>query len=313
MAGIDYTTDGLINELKVRRSVPTTQGLFLPADFVTLMNSQMHSRVIPEIKKQKKDFFVTTYDTPIVANQNTYSIPSRAIAGGLRDIVLVDSNGTEIELPFGRTEDNKSPRPLFEFYFQAHQIVLIPTPTAVNGLSVRFKYERRPNNLCITSLAGIITSINTGTRVVRLTRVPSTWVAGTTLLDVTNPNPPFNPIADDQSITLISGFDVTFASLPTGLAVGQYVAEAGLTPIPQMPYEAHLVIAQFGAAQSLSAHTKPGPMKEALEEGQRQLDAFLNEINPRVEGEAVRVVNQNGGIFAASAYGSYGYRANVGP
>lgn len=312
MAGIDFTTDGLINEIKVRGSIPTAQGLFVPADFVTLLNSQMHSKVVTAIHREKKDFFVKTYDTPIVADQNNYAIPTRAVGSQLRDVVLVDANGSEIELPMGRTEDNKSPVPLFEFYFQGHEIILVPTPTAVNGLSVRFKVVRRPNNLCIATLSGVIQSINTGTSVVRLSRVPSTWTTAT-LLDVTNNNPPFNPIADDQAISAISGFDVTFSSIPSGLAVGQYVAEAGLTPIPQMPYEAHLVIAEFAAAVARTAIKNKAPTPEDMFEANRQLDQFLALINPRVDGEAVRVVNQSGGIFSASSYGSSGYRANVGP
>lgn len=312
MAGIDFTTDGLVNELKVRGTIPTSQSLFLSADLVTLMNSQMHSKVIPAILKVHEDYFVTTTDTSLVANQAAYSIPSRAIAGRLRDICLVDANGTEIELPLGRTEDNKGPRPLFQFYFQAHQIVLVPTPTAVNGMSVRFKYERRPNNLCVTSLSGAITAINTGTNVVTLTRRPTAWDT-TTLLDVTNQNPPFNPIADDQVITAVSGLTVTFSSLPSGLAVGQYVAESGLSPIPQMPYEAALVIAEFGGAVARCSLKNKAPVDADMLEAQRQLDQFLAEINPRVTGEAKRVVSQNGGIFSASGYGEYGYRANVGP
>lgn len=312
MSGIDFTTEGLINELKVRGSVPTSQNLFLPADFVTVMNSQMHSKVIPAIHRVHEDYFVKTSDVAIVSGQNYYNIPSRAVAGRLRDIVLVDSNGTEIELPLGRTEDNKSPRPLFEFYFQGHQIILIPTPTDTS-LSVRFKFERRPNNLCIPSLAATITAIDTGTKIVTVSRKPSTWDEDT-LFDITNPDNPFNPIADDQAITAaISGFDLPFSSIPTGLAVGQYIAEAGLTSIPQMPYEAHLVIAEFGGAVVRASLKNKAPQPEDFAEAQKQLEEFLAEINPRVDGEAKRVVNQSGGIFGASAYGSYGYRANVGP
>lgn len=312
MAGIDFTTDGLINEVKVRGSIPTSQNLFLPADFVTLMNSQMHSKVIPAILKVHEDYFVVPKDVALVDGTSAYSIPTRAVAGRLRDLVLVDTNGTEIELPLGRTEDNKSPRPLFEFYFQGHQVVLIPANTNSNGMSIRFKYERRPNNLCIASLSGVIQSIDTNTKIVTLSRRPTAWTTAT-LLDVTNQNPPFNPIADDQVITGVSGLTVTFQTLPTGLAVGQYVAESYLTPIPQMPYEAALVICEFAGAVARCALKNKAPVDADFVEAQRQLDMFLSEINPRVEGESKRVVAQSGGIFSASGYGTYGYRANVGP
>lgn len=310
--GIDFTTDNLIAELKVRQTMPTSAGLFTDDDFVRLLNAAMH-KVVAAIHRVKEEYFVTYSDTAIVAGQNAYTIPARAVAGQLRDIVIVDAAGVESELVRIDATAEKNADALFGVILRGHQAVIVPTPaSAVN--SVRFKYERRPNNLVKTSLAGKISSIDTALKQIVVVTKPSTWAIGTKL-DFISGDPIFQSRQDGNVIAGISGFTITMTTaLGTDLAVGDYAAQSGFSPIAQLPYEGHLVIAQYGAAWSMRSLSNKEPAKDAEHSADESLRDFISTINPRIDGEAKKFANTGGGIWAASAGDAGGgWRLNVGP
>ena len=310
--GIDFTTAQLINEIKVRQTVPTSQGLMSDADFVLLLNAAMHQKLIPAIHKVKEDYFIKSSDTAIVANQNNYDLPIRAVGGQLRHWCLVDENGVETELPRIDIAAPSRPIPLYGARFQNNQVILIPTPTST-GQSVRFYFERRPNNLVTTSLAGKIASIDTGANTIDVVSIPSTWAVGT-YIDFISGEPMFESVGDAYPITAISGLTVTFGGgLPSGLAVDDYAAQSGFTPIPQLPYEGHLVMAQYAAAWTMRSLSNKRPMQDAEKAADGMLASFLNVINPRVDSEPKRFTNTGGGVFNANAGQTRGWRLNVGP
>src|SRR4029077_16050852 len=78
---------------------------------------------------------------------------------------------------------------------------------------LRFITERRPGGLTLSTNCGQITAI-TG-NVITLSNVDQAWTTSTTF-DIINPLPPFQSIADDVAITLISGFQITLSSVPAG-------------------------------------------------------------------------------------------------
>src|SRR5207244_1920246 len=158
-----------------------------------------------------------------VSGQLAYTIPQRAIGTKLRDALLLDFQSNPVLLKYINPEDLKSSWAYapyqFGFYPQDNQIVLVlgnlVTPIG-NYQTVQLKYFRRPNTLCTTDAstgnAGQITAINTGTKEVTLTTVPTAWTTSTTF-DVVNSLPPFQSRVDDQTISAINGFILTFTSL----------------------------------------------------------------------------------------------------
>lgn len=307
--GITFTSDELINEIKVRQTVPTSQGTFTNQDFMRLLNAAMFQKVLPAIHRVKEEYFITYTDIPLVANQAEYNIPARAVGGQLRDITYVDSGGVESELPRLMPEDLKKPIPAYGVVLRNHQALMVPTPSAAVD-SMRFYYERRPNNVCLVTDAGEISSIDTGLNQIVVVTKPSTWAVGTKI-DFTSANPIFQTRGDGYAITNISGFTITFASLPSSLAVGDYAAESGFSPIPQLPYEGHLVMAQYAAAWAMRSLSNKRPSKDAEKAADGMLKDFVDLINPRIDGETKRFANTNNGIFSQGV--STGWRLNVGP
>lgn len=305
---IDYTVTELVRSLKRRASMPTSQSTFSPADLVALMNDEMHSIILPRIKDVREEYFVTYTDFPLVSGQSEYVIPSRAAGNALRDVVFVDSNNRESPCPRLAPEDIKETNSNFfgsalvGHYFKDNKIVIVPQPlNPQSGFSVRMKYERRPNNLCLESSAATIVTINSLTNEVTVSNQPSAWTSNTEF-DVISENSPFVSIADDQGISNIAANVLTFDSLPDDIAVGQWIASAGESPIPQLPYEAHHVLAQLGAVKALEILGKASEVKTAKESAAEMLRFFVSLITPRNDGSQKKIVNRN------TLFGSAGSR-----
>lgn len=299
--GIDYTVDALINKVKTRGTIPTSQSLYLPADFVDIMSDVMHQIVVPAIVSVREEYFVTFEDQVIVANQAGYRIPSRAVGGMLRDVVLVNSAGKEIDIPRLDPESQKSSAAWltqvpYGFKLKNDEIILIPTPAAANGDSVRFYFERRPNNLILSAAAARIQSFTALTRVVVIDATPSNFTEDDTY-DIIRPEPIFSSVDDDIAITDLTGTNMTFTdALPDDLAADQWIALSGFSPIPQIPYEGGLWLVHESLCQVLEGMTDQPGLKNARGRADQMKENFLKIITPRVHGSPQKVV-QRGGIF----------------
>ncbi len=309
--GIDFTTTGLLANAARRSTMPQSQSLFQPADFIAFLTDEMHSFVVPLIKSKNDEYFVVNVDYPLVNNTSEYRIPTRAQGGSLRDMVLVNSAGIELELPKINPDSVKfATVTQYGIYLRDDKVVFYPAiTTAPSGVSIRFKYERMPNDLVLVSDSGYITAINTGTLQVTLSAVPSDWTTATTV-DVIRQQPLFTSIQDDQVITGIGGNVLTLDAIPTGMAVGQWVAESRTSPIPQLAYEAHKLIAQRGAIKLCEALEATTAMKSAEANYEKMASAFLGTITPRVQTGPKKIVNRTG-LF--SRHQSWNHLLNVRP
>lgn len=310
---IDYTTDALVDSVKRRITVPTAQQFFYPANIVNFANDELMSTLVPSIISVREEYFVTKKDYPIVSGTSSFEIPTRAVGGMMRDVVLVDNSGNEVAMPRLQPETTKSDSMLsntrlYGFILRDDKVILYPNSDAfTNQPTLRVYYMRRPNNLVIKSLGAQITNVNTGTNEVTLSNVPSAWTTLTTF-DVIQGNPIFSSVADDQAITTIAGNILTFVSLPTGIASGQWISEARHTPIPQIPYEGHHVLAQFTAARMLEAMGDKGNAKVILDIANNLLEGFLKIITPRTEA-TMKKINNRAGVFAYTGQGYFDLRA----
>lgn len=309
---IDYTTTELVKSLKRRASMPTSQSTFTPADLVALMNDEMFSVLLPRMKDVREEYFVTQEDLDLVVGQADYTIPTRAAGNALRDVVFVNAAGVESPCPRLAPEDIKETSSVFfgtalvGHILKAGKVVIVPTPTAVaTGDAVRLKFERRPNNLCLESVSATILSIDTLTRQVTISNQPSAWTAAMDF-DVIAPDSPFSPIADDQGISAIGSSIMTFDSLPDDLAVGQWIAQAGESPIPQLPYEAHHILAQLGAVKALEILGKASEVKTARESAGEMLRFFVGLITPRNDGSQKKLVSRNTLFGSVASRGLWG-------
>lgn len=307
--GIDFTTTGLIYAAKVHASVPTSQSLFGNAEFLEVLNHDLVSMVVPLIKSVNEEYFVTYTDVALVAGTSNYTIPTRALGGALRDIVLVDAQGRELEVPRLEPEMIKysgslSAPSVFGIYLKGDQAIFYPALTnAPASVYVRFKYERRPNNLCLLASAMQISVIDNTLHKITVitsaggTTVPAGWTsAAKTTLDAILHVPAFSSVGDDMLITNIASnvLTISAATWSTNLSVGNWVSESCTSPIAQIPYEAHGLLELHAAVALLKAMKDKTGADSLNEDIKRSEEMFLKVITPRIEGAPKKVINRNG-------------------
>lgn len=301
-----YVVDNLITSLMLRGLPPQSQNTFTQDGFTQVLSEEMQSNIVPLIDSVSEEFFVTYSDQAYVPSTTFYAIPYRAVGNKLRDIVWVDSTGLEIPIPRLRPEDIKmtvlgvryQPAP-YGYFLKDDGVQLFlgsPSPTAPSYPTIRMKYFRRPSILTLSTNCGQITAIN-GNQVT-LSFVPTSWTTSNTF-DIIKGTPNFVSRGDDLAITSIVGFVVTFSALPSTVTVGDWVALSNYSPIPQIPVEGHLLLAQYGACKVLEAMGDLQGLSAAMQKINGSPDApgmreqFLNIITPRVEGGPIKLVSRN--------------------
>lgn len=317
MPGVDYTVTGLIASIKRRITIPDAQNLFSDDDLIKFMGDELSSTIEPLIHTVQQEYWVTRQDVALVQGQSNYVLPIRGIVNGLRLISLVDQGGNEIEFPLLRPEWTTSAynwlspyttSTLCGFTLEDDHMVVFPQAVVNNPtMSVRFRYERQPSQLCAVLDAGQITQIVGN--VVTVDNIPSDWTTSL-LFDIIKGTPTFVSRGDDLTISAIDTnlLTITFDALPSSVVVGDWVAVANTSPIPQIPYQLFPYLAQCVAVLCLQ-----GLDDAQLEKGEKRL-AMMKEdlqkmLTPRDMGNTQTVVNRSG-LFEQG--GQWGWNNNAG-
>ncbi len=284
-----YTSANLISAIERKSFSPANQATFLSAEILAIADEVIKSDIVPAIMAVREEFFVTYTDYTVTASQASYDIPARAIGMVAREIHLVDSSGNITNLPRMAPEDlaTTNVSAPTAFYLRGNSIVLYPTPSTTAS-TLRVYYHVRPGDLVAATAGATISAIDTGTNVITVTTIPSTWVTGDTF-DLIKKNGAHEYRSTGLTSTLISGTAITLPSLPSDLAVGDYVALEGFSPLVQLPPDFQPVLATLVAAEILINQSQPGG-KELMDRGIKLLETAQKLITPRVVGEPQVIV-----------------------
>lgn len=311
MPGVDYTTTSLVANIKRRITLPDAQNLYSDADLIAFAGDELSSSIEPIVHSVQQEYWVVQTDVPLVQNQTNYTIPVRGITNGLRLITLVDSANNEIMFPLLRPENTASSynwlspystATLCGFTLQDDHIVMFPQTIVTNPtMSVRFRFERQPNQLCATTDAAQITSI-TG-NIATVNTIPSDWTTSLTF-DIIKGTITFVSKGDDLTITgLDTGTSqITFTNaIPSTVVVGDWIAVAGTSPIAQIPYQMFPYLAQCVAVLALAGLGDTQSLADAKNTQKMMKEDVLKLLQPRDMGNVQTVVNR-GGLFESGSY-----------
>lgn len=295
-----FLTSDLVTAVKRRAMIPSSQITFQAADFYALGDEELRSKLVPLVMKNMEEFWIVAKDYALTANQASYTIPTRAVAQGLRDVQIVQSSDDLSRTPLERLD----PGDLYSsysgnyrftvrksgFYLQGNNVVVYPTPTSTLNL-LRLSYTCRPNQFVDTTACGQVQSIDRNANTVTLVTIPSTFTVSSPL-DFINAAPGFDWAAQDQTPTLIVGTTLTFATtLPTSLVVGDWICLSGETCVMQVPVELQPLLYQYVVVRVLSAQGDEMALRDAIAELEKlEANAQLL-IAPRVKGKPKRCVN----------------------
>lgn len=293
---VDHTTDTLLNSIKARITIPSSQNLFTDSDILLLANEELESVIVPMIMRIRWEFFVTFIDHALDGTTE-FPFPASAIAGNIRDVTVVDNNGNERQLSLIsqelRTSGGLWPAAFNAegFFIRGNTIYL--TSDIQQGSSLRVYYPRRPNSLVKTSETGQILDINTSTNMITLGNVPVDWTTADTL-DVVSNVPGFDLTVMGASISAISSPTITVDAATTAeLIVGDWFCLEGESSIPQIPVETHPILAQSTAVKLLEAMGDRTQV-EVSEGKLGQLMTNYYSMSPRIEGQPKRLATRKG-------------------
>lgn len=161
------TSRDLINSVKRKISVPISQQTFQEQDILDFANEEMMIAQVPAIMTYHEEYFVKAIEVPVVANQERYPIPSRAVALRLRDIAYKDTSNNLFEMTRINAEDKAYWQQTFgmggiayRFYIEGNDVVMSPNPGNLVSGSLMFYVFFRPNQLVANERACIIESLS---------------------------------------------------------------------------------------------------------------------------------------------------------
>ena len=290
-----YSTTDFLNSVRQRAALPTTtnqNNVNHTANLLILATEELHIKLLPTIMSVREEFYVTEQDVAIVAGTAKYTIPSRASGLVLRDIQLISGTQvTQLSLIDPERIESTAQGPIQGYYLQHNKIVLYPTPNSGSD-TLRIRYFSRPNRLAATSDCAQISAIDTDTNIVTVSAAPSSWTTSTKV-DLITSNIPYQCLAIDQSIVSITGTAITLASIPTDLAVGDWIAPQEYSPIPQVPQEFQPVLAQMTALKALQALGDSQGAAVAEKDLEIIQANAVRLVSPRNQGQAHKVINRN--------------------
>lgn len=308
------TTNTLIADVKRRASVPENQNTFQEADFLAFANEELDIGIIPHVLSFHEEYFVYTELVPIEAAVQRYQIPERAVGSKLRDLSYVDASGNIFEMTRINSDDISSYQGSYSvashttFYVEGSDIVLLPTVSSSPVGSLRFSYYLRPNEMVSEDRVAIITNINTITGEVTVATVPDNITVADTL-DLIQTRSPHKSLSIDivptalNTVTKVFTFDP--ADLPSRLAVGDQLALAGETIVPQVPSDLHSMLAQRVAARCLESLGDTQGITLAntkLAEMEQKTGTLLEN---RVEGAIQKIVNRHSTLRRTNRRGKW--------
>lgn len=292
----DYTLTGLLASIRRRASIPTTAVTGSDdASLIAYANEELQLHMAAQLVSVREEYYLRHSDNAL--SGLVYRIPTRAMGGGLRNVCFVDSSLKPI-YQLSRLSQEKLPEyadktQTVGYLVEGNNIRLYPSASYGGAAFLRLSYFERPNELvAIGNGARAITQINTSTN--EITVSSATGFTTSTPCDLIKSNAGFESLSIDVTPTNVTSTVISFASLPSGLAVGDYVSLAQTSPVPQLPSEFHPVLAQRVAVRFLAAINDTTQLQVA----QVELDRMQNSIGiltaPRVEGGPRKIYQWNG-------------------
>lgn len=300
-----WTTEDLISDIELLSHIPTDQQTFTETKILRLATLELQTPIMKQILSTRGGYYLT-YEDCVVNSTGLYPIPSGAVAGALANVELVQST-TIIQVNLiEESEQFSTNAPTstgYGFFMRGNFVQILPSPPVGTP---RLWYTKRTSDLILTSAAMQVVSI--AGAAITVNAVPSTFSVGSSV-DCCGDQPPFN-IFETREITDITGVVVTLDEAVADMSIGDWIALEGQTPIPQIPVEYRLPLAQRVVCKYYETQgyfEKLGKAKEVLKEYEQNA---MNMVTPRVKSQS-RIINAiNGGFMGNSSNRYFNYPAS---
>ena len=296
MPALLYDTNALVASVKRRGALPSGTGLSA-SDILQRATEELRGFIVAFLKSLREEYIIAPLT--IAASGNTVAIPVRACGAALRTVQFQNNTTqgpcnlprVEPERVYGYVPAGTVPQ---GFYFQGNNLIFVGCQNPVG--TIFLSYQQRPGQLVFPSATGVISTITPGgsTTAIACSSVPTTFTSAA-LYDFVSATPNFVASALDV-VASVSGTTLTVANalVPSTLAVGDYVCLAGQTPVPQIPFELHDLLAQV-TAQEIAQSTGSSRLDAITSKTNQLKSDMMMMLSPRTDGQARPVISRGAG------------------
>lgn len=286
------------------------------ADLLLLCDHVIKGSMWPDILAAQGDYYLDYVDHTITSGTARYRLPRKAY-GPIKDVLFIDTNATEDEhesvdfmnveeLGYGRERRNRS---RYLAFIDGDFIGLSPVPTTTSG-TLRVRYYRAPSKLTLLANCGKITARATvnilGVDVDLLTLdtdLDPLYVPTVGSFDIIGGGNAHQLLDEATNVAIgIStlGVAVSSGGWDADVAIDDYAAPAGYTPLPQVPESMLPLLVQSVALLALHHEgDKEGFGRVAALSSQSAKKA-LGTLDPRSEAEPRKIVPRDTPLRIAS-------------
>lgn len=295
MAGPTYTTDDLISDILLLGHVPTGNNTFTTSKILRLATLEMQTPIIKQILATRGGYYLTYQDYEIVSD-GLYDIPEGAVSGALVNVELVQEPTI---IPVNLIDESEqfstiSPTSTsYGFFMRGNKVQILPTPNV--GVA-RLWYTKRVSELILTTQAAEVNAVTDN--LVTVSSLPSN-IAVDSYIDGCGDKPPFN-VFGSALITDINSLVLTLDIPIPDLSVGDWIAIHNQTPVPQIPVEYRVVLAQRVVVKIYELQGYLDKMKAAQAKLSEYEADVLNLVTPRVKSQTKVICPVNGGFLAGN-------------
>jgi hypothetical protein len=282
---MDFTSTGLIAQIKRRALIPTSQNLFTDSDLIAMLNEELQNRVIPYILAVREDYFLTYNEYTQNGSTTEIDIPKNAIGNKINQVnIYTASSDDSFFASVPRLTVSQINDYYGGYYIQGSKIKIFPQ--AITSGQLRIYYYRRPSEIVATSRTAIISTVNTNTSIVCSTNLPANITTGSSI-DIVSNEQPWDTITERTAGTVLSAtLDLTDT---TDIETGFYVASRGESPFAQIPQDTIPLLIQAVVVRMMEYMGDNNGFQSAILTYAQMESDNRNLITPRVDAQPKKI------------------------
>jgi hypothetical protein len=282
---MDFTSTGLIAQIKRRALIPTSQNLFTDSDLIAMLNEELQNRVIPYILAVREDYFLTYNEYTQNGSTTEIDIPKNAIGNKINQVnIYTASSDDSFFASVPRLTVSQINDYYGGYYIQGSKIKIFPQ--AITSGQLRIYYYRRPSEIVATSRTAIISTVNTNTSIVCSTNLPSNITTGSNI-DIVSNEQPWDTITERTAGTVLNAtLDLTDT---TDIETGFYVASRGESPFAQIPQDTIPLLIQAVVVRMMEYMGDNNGFQSAVLTYAQMESDNRNLITPRVDAQPKKI------------------------
>jgi hypothetical protein len=282
---MDFTSTGLIAQIKRRALIPTSQNLFTDSDLIAMLNEELQNRVIPYILAVREDYFLTYNEYTQNGSTTEIDIPKNAIGNKINQVnIYTASSDDSFFASVPRLTVSQINDYYGGYYIQGSKIKIFPQ--AITSGQLRIYYYRRPSEIVATSRTAIISTVNTNTSIVCSTNLPANITTGSSI-DIVSNEQPWDTITDRTAGTVLNAtLDLIDT---TDIETGFYVASRNESPFAQIPQDTIPLLIQAVVVRMMEYMGDTNGLQAALLTYAQMESDNRNLITPRVDAQPKKI------------------------